>query len=60
MTSSAEPTVESLSAEMAALQGDVDIFWLMFGAILVFCEYRARALFSFVLRLSCWRIPEGS
>eukprot|EP00904_Undaria_pinnatifida_P002669 jgi/Undpi1/12402/HiC_scaffold_5.g02074.m1 len=36
MTSSAEPTVESLSAEMAALQGDVDIFWLMFGAILVF------------------------
>ena len=40
MTTSDEepPTLESLKAAYDALEGDMNTFWLMFGACLVFCE----------------------
>lgn len=31
-------TVGDVQGNLEALQADVDIFWLLFGAILVFCE----------------------
>lgn len=38
-TSDEEPlTLESLKAAYDALEGDMNTFWLMFGACLVFCE----------------------
>lgn len=38
MSDTSTPTVESLEEALIALQNDADIFWLLFGAILVFCE----------------------
>lgn len=34
-------SLQQLQDDLTALQGDVDIFWLLFGAILVFCESRS-------------------
>ena len=38
MSDSETPTLESLQAGLTAFEGDLNIFWLLFGAILVFCE----------------------
>ena len=37
-TSTTTTPAFATQADFEALQGDMDIFWLMFGAILVFCE----------------------
>ena len=43
MTSSSSSTVDP-----TALAGDVDIFWLLFGAVMVFCESCCEYLFHAV------------
>lgn len=38
-TSSITPDMPATQGDLDTLKGDVDIFWLLFGAILVFCEF---------------------
>lgn len=35
---SSDPSLPATLGDVQSLGGDMDIFWLMFGAILVFCE----------------------